>query len=119
MDKFNNPTFITMLIFMIGTVFFLYRLASRLRFKKELEAAVALQRVGKIKGRARTAEGTATGITAGLEAGVAGLKVTQADEMGEEEMKAQQETREKVKQYFRDKPEEATSLLKVWLAENQ
>jgi len=74
----------------------------------------------KIKPAAVPASGiveAGTPASAAMEA--ARLAVTQAEELGEEELRAQDETREKVKLYFRDKPEEAASLLKVWLAENQ
>ena len=115
-DRIYETTTWVTLIFLVGATFLMNRLAKRIKFKKELENAVALQEASKLRFRGRSSS-TSSSAVAGLEA-VAELKVTQSDELGEEELKVQQETREKVKQYFRDKPEEASSLLKVWLAEN-
>jgi flagellar M-ring protein FliF len=123
MEQLYNPTAWLMVIFMLLSVLLLYRMASRIKFNRELETAVALQEAtkkAKIKPAAVPASGiveAGTPASAAMEA--ARLAVTQAEELGEEELRAQDETREKVKLYFRDKPEEAASLLKVWLAENQ
>ncbi len=123
MEQLYNPTTWLMVIFMLLSVLLLYRMASRIKFNRELETAVALQEAAK-KAKVKATVAPASGIveagtpaSAAMEA--ARLAVTQAEELGEEELRAQDETREKVKLYFRDKPEEAASLLKVWLTENQ
>ncbi|MBS4028161.1 MAG: flagellar M-ring protein FliF [Ignavibacteriales bacterium] len=117
MEKLYDPNTWLLFFFMILATFLLYRMASRIRFKKELESAVALQRAAKVAPRSRVTGGPTLEPIRGLEGVASELKVTEAEELGEEELKVQQETRERVKQYFRDKPEEASSLLKVWLAD--
>ncbi|MBM4165814.1 MAG: flagellar M-ring protein FliF [Ignavibacteria bacterium] len=119
-EQLKNPSTILMLFLMLGATFFLFSIARRIRFKKELEAAVALQRAARVKVvKGKIVPDNAVTMPATLEEGATALEVMQAEELGEEEMKAQQVTRDKVKTYFKDKPEEASSLLKVWLSENK
>jgi flagellar M-ring protein FliF len=119
-EQLKNPSTIFMLFLMLGATFFLFSLARRIRFKKELEAAVALQRAARVKVvKGKIVSDSTVALPTTLEEGATALEVIQAEELGEEEKKAQQETRDKVKTYFKDKPEEASSLLKVWLSENK
>ncbi len=112
MEKLKDPSSYLMLILMVFSLFFLWRLSRRIHFNKELEAAVALQASVK-KSRTRAE------VLAGVQAAVGGISMTQVEEVNEEEKRAQDETREKVKTFFKEKPDDAANLLKGLVNEGE